>query len=237
MLFFGPHYPFILLAMKPWTLRAAWALLVLSAVGLGVAAAPAAPAAPSVLTVYLVRHAEKELAPGLADPPLTAAGQARAQALAGALRRAHPAALFTTNTQRTRATLAPLAAATGLAPQVYRAQQPGALADTLRRAYAGRTAVVVHSNTLLPLLAALGGPRAGRRNSGRRVQLFVRGAGAGPGPRHGARTALRCALSAAVLANKLQKPPHETRFTVGNHPCAGGPKWVQRPRQTAGNGW
>lgn len=71
----------------------------------------------------------------------------------------HPAALFTTDTLRTRATLALLAAATGLAPYLYDARQPGALADTLRRAYAGRAVVVVgHSNTLLPLLAALGAP-------------------------------------------------------------------------------
>lgn len=139
--------------MKLWTLRAAWALLVLATAGLG------APAAPPALTAYVVRHAEKDLTPGLPNPPLTAAGLARAQALAGSLRRAHPAALFTTNTQRTRATLAPLAAATGLAPRLYDAQQPGALADTLRRAYAGRAVVVVgHSNTLLPLLAALGAP-------------------------------------------------------------------------------
>ncbi|TPG63695.1 SixA phosphatase family protein [Hymenobacter nivis] len=141
--------------MKPWNLCFALALLVLATAWGGAAA----PAASPALTVYLVRHAEKELAPGLSDPPLTAAGQARAQALVGALRRAHPAVLFTTNTQRTRATLAPLATATGLAPRPYNAQQPQALADTLRRAYAGRAVVVVgHSNTLLPLLAALGAP-------------------------------------------------------------------------------
>ena len=140
--------------MKIWTMRRALGLLVLAAAWAG-----AAPAAPPALTVYLVRHAEKALAPGLADPPLTAAGQARAQALARTLRRARPAALFTTNTQRTRATLAPLAAATGLVPRRYDAHQPQALADTLRRAYAGRAVVVVgHSNTLLPLITALGAP-------------------------------------------------------------------------------
>ena len=133
-------------------MRLALGLLVLAAAWAG-----AAPAAPPALTVYLVRHAEKVLTPGLADPPLTAAGETRAQALARTLRRAHPAALFTTNTQRTRATLGPLATATGLAPCVYDAGQPQALADTLRRAYAGRAvAVVGHANTLLPLLKALG---------------------------------------------------------------------------------
>ncbi|MFD1470112.1 histidine phosphatase family protein [Hymenobacter caeli] len=142
-------------ALQRWTICIALALLGLAAAWAG--AVPPAP--PAVLTVYLVRHAEKDLAPGLADPPLTAAGQARACALARALRRAHPAALFTTNTLRTRATLAPLAAATGLAPRPYDARQPRALADTLRRAYAGRAVVVVgHSNTLLPLIAALGAP-------------------------------------------------------------------------------
>ena len=113
-------------------------------------------AAPPATTIYLVRHAEKALTPGLTDPPLTSTGDARAQALAKKLAAKHPAALFTTDTRRTRATLAPLAQATGLTPLVYSAQDPAALAARLAREYAGRTVVVVgHSNTLLPLLAAL----------------------------------------------------------------------------------
>ncbi|WP_151088664.1 histidine phosphatase family protein [Hymenobacter baengnokdamensis] len=114
-------------------------------------------ARPPVTTIYLVRHAEKDLTPGLADPPLTAAGEARAQLLARRLEGRHPAALFTTDTRRTRATLAPLARATGLTPEVYTAKDPAALATRLGQQYAGKTVVVVgHSNTLLPLLAALG---------------------------------------------------------------------------------
>lgn len=117
----------------------------------------ASAARPPATTVYLVRHAEKDLTPGLADPPLTAAGEARAQLLAQRLARRHPAALFTTDTRRTRATLAPLAQATGLEPLTYRAQEPAAFAARLAQEYAGKTVVVVgHSNTLLPLLAALG---------------------------------------------------------------------------------
>ncbi|QKG56596.1 histidine phosphatase family protein [Hymenobacter sp. BRD128] len=117
-----------------------------------------AAAKPPVTTIYLVRHAEKDLTPGLTDPPLAPAGEARARLLAQRLRRYHPAALFTTtDTRRTRATLAPLAQATGLTPEVYRAQEPAALASHLRQDYAGKTVVVVgHSNTLLPLLSALG---------------------------------------------------------------------------------
>lgn len=120
-------------------------------------AARPAVARPPVTTIYLVRHAEKDLTPGVADPLLTPAGEARAQALRQKLAGKHPAAIFTTDTRRTRATLAPLAVATGLTPVVYDARMPDALAIRLYKEYAGRTVVVVgHSNTLLPLLAALG---------------------------------------------------------------------------------
>lgn len=72
------------------------------------AAGPAAARPPRTI-LYLVRHAEKDPTPGLTDPPLTAAGEARAQLLAQRLARHKPAALFTTNPRRARATLAPLA--------------------------------------------------------------------------------------------------------------------------------
>ncbi|MBJ6144700.1 histidine phosphatase family protein [Hymenobacter sp. BT559] len=116
----------------------------------------AALAGPPV-TIYLVRHAEKDLTPGLSDPPLTPAGEVRAQQLGRLLAKRHPAALFTTDTRRTRATLAPLAQATGRTPEVYDAKNPAALAARLSQEFGGKTVVVVgHSNTLLPLLSALG---------------------------------------------------------------------------------
>lgn len=125
--------------------------------GLLLAAVGAAVARPPATTIYLVRHGEKDLTPGLADPPLTTAGEARARLLAQRLTRRHPVALFTTDTRRTRATLAPLAQATGLTPQAYSAKEQAALATRLAQEYAGKTVVVVgHSNTLLPLLTAMG---------------------------------------------------------------------------------
>lgn len=130
--------------------------LLLGAIFLLATSGPAV-AGPPVTTIYLVRHAEKDLTPGLADPPLSPAGEVRAQLLARRLAKRKPVALFTTDTRRTRATLAPLAQATGLTPLVYNAQDPDAFAIRLFKEYAGRTVVVVgHSNTLLPLLAALG---------------------------------------------------------------------------------
>ena len=118
---------------------------------------PKTTSKPRVTTIYLVRHAEKDTAASPTDPPLSAQGQVRAQALRKLLARRKPTALFTTDTRRTRATLAPLAAATRVAPQVYDARQPEALAARIRRDYAGQTLVVVgHSNTLLPLIKVLG---------------------------------------------------------------------------------
>lgn len=141
-----------------------WFLLAgLAAFGGGSAAwAQAGPALksnakPAVTTVYLVRHAEKDSTANPADPSLSAVGEVRAQALRQLLARRHPVALFTTDTRRTRATLAPLAAATHLEPIIYNPKETTALAVRLRQEYVGKTVVVVgHSNTLLPLIESLG---------------------------------------------------------------------------------
>ncbi|TLM95539.1 histidine phosphatase family protein [Hymenobacter jeollabukensis] len=122
---------------------------------------PAPPAVqPVVTTVHLLRHAERDNASHPTDPTLSVAGQARAQELSRLLATPVPAALFTTDFRRTRATLAPLAAATNLVPQVYDATQPAVLAALIRTQYGGKTVVVVgHSNTVLPQIEALGAPR------------------------------------------------------------------------------
>lgn len=120
----------------------------------------AAPAGPET-RVYVVRHAEKDLTPDLTDPPLTAAGQARAQALVAVIpRQARLAAVFSTNTARTRATAQPLADARRLAVQLYDAGQLPELAARIRRDYPGQAVLVVgHSNTILETVEALGAPR------------------------------------------------------------------------------
>jgi broad specificity phosphatase PhoE len=111
-------------------------------------------------TVYIVRHAEKDLTPGLADPPLTPQGEQRALALRDSLLNRNVAAIFTTNTTRTQATAAPLAAARNLTPEVYDAKKLSALAARIRKDFAGRTVLVVgHSNTMLETVEALGAER------------------------------------------------------------------------------
>lgn len=112
-------------------------------------------------TVYVVRHAEKDTTPGLADPALTPAGQQRAQALREAIGKSRTlGAIFTTNTTRTRTTVEPLAQDHKLTAQVYDARQLPALAQRVRRQYKGQQVVVVgHSNTILETVEALGAPR------------------------------------------------------------------------------
>lgn len=121
------------------------------------------PAAAMPDVVIVVRHAEKAAEAGN-DPALSEAGAQRAQTLALMLAGLRVNAIVTTQYQRTRATAAPLAQALGLQPQVIetrRGDMPGhvqAVADAVR-AQTGAVLVVGHSNTVTPLLAALGGPK------------------------------------------------------------------------------
>ena len=140
-------------------------LLVLLATAASRGQAPASPpkdkskTKPLITTVYILRHAEKDTAAATAaDPDLSAEGRARAQALNQTLAKRQPAALFTTDTKRTRATLAPLAAATKLEPQTYDPKRGRDLADLILKDYAGKSVVIVgHSNTVLSLIDDFGG--------------------------------------------------------------------------------
>ena len=140
---------------------AGWLSGLLLLVGSCRSAGPAAPAIVPDTIVYVVRHAEKDLTPGLADPPLTVAGRQRAQALQIKLtKRGGCQAIFSTSTVRTHATAQPLADASQLSIQPYDAKQLPALAARIRRDYRGRTVLVVgHSNTILETVEALGAAR------------------------------------------------------------------------------
>jgi len=133
-----------------------------AALGATTPAPSAGQSAPSAPMVIVVRHAEKAPVPGN-DPPLSAAGEARARALAAALRDAGVAAIITTQWQRTGLTAAPLVAALRVTPTVVAAGGPdvakhaAAVAAAARRTR-GTVLVVGHSNTVGPLVAALGGP-------------------------------------------------------------------------------
>lgn len=121
-----------------------------------------APAEPGTTTVIVVRHAEKAAEPAT-DPPLTAAGVARAEALAELLKAVPVRAVVSTDFARTRSTAAPLAARLGLTTQLVDARardHARSVAEGIMARHRGETVVVVgHSNTVPDIVAALGAPK------------------------------------------------------------------------------
>src|SRR6185437_10372887 len=113
-------------------------------------------------TVIVIRHAEKDLSVSAVDPPLSQAGQARAQLLARMFGDAKDfgniEAIYVSPALRSRLTAAPLAARLGLHETVAPADDPRGLA---RRAVhehrGGRVLIVGHSDTVPQIVAALSG--------------------------------------------------------------------------------
>lgn len=111
--------------------------------------------------LFLVRHAEREWEGE--DPPLVAAGEARAQALAETLRDAGISRIITTQWRRTRATAEPLAKLLRITPEVIPVfdgkarENVEAVAAAVRR-YKDETVLIVGHITVTGVLAALGGP-------------------------------------------------------------------------------
>lgn len=108
-------------------------------------------------TFIVVRHAEKVDASR--DPDLSAAGHARAHALAQALAGQAIDAAYVTNYKRTGQTLAPTLQARGLTPVAYAANEdPQAVAARLRATHPRGTVLVAgHSDTVPGIVAGLCG--------------------------------------------------------------------------------
>lgn len=111
--------------------------------------------------VFLVRHAERDWEGE--DPPLVAAGEARAQALAAALRDAGITRIITTQWRRTRDTAEPLATLLRITPQVIpvfdgKARENVEEVAAVLRRYKDETVLIVGHITVTGVIAALGGP-------------------------------------------------------------------------------
>jgi broad specificity phosphatase PhoE len=119
-------------------------------------------------TVILVRHGDRATEPGN-DPPLTAAGVARAGDLALMLRDAGIQAIITTQFRRTKETAAPLARQVKIVPEEVPdlghsadevAAHARAVARSILERHRGQTVLVVgHGHTVPAIIAALGAPR------------------------------------------------------------------------------
>lgn len=111
-------------------------------------------------TVVIVRHAEK--ADASADPVLSDAGQARAQALAEHLKDAHPSMVLTSPMQRTRLTAAPTAQHHSVTAEAVpldggAGAHIAAIVAKVRSMPQDATVLIVgHSNTVPAIARALG---------------------------------------------------------------------------------
>ena len=138
-------------------------LVVLIFAGLGLASlevggAAAVPESRGATVVYLVRHAETDPDVG-PNPPLTEAGVAWAARLADLVRDEPISAVFVTATIRSHATAAPVLWRFNLDATEYSPRGFAALGARIREGHTGeRVVVVAHSNTVAPILRALGGP-------------------------------------------------------------------------------
>lgn len=133
----------------------------------------AAPRAAGTTTVFVVRHAERASETDR-DPDLSAAGQARAAALAETLADAGVVGVFATEYRRTQQTAAPLAARLGVPVQRYDGADPASIARTVRDRYSGVPVLLVgHSNTVRSLVRALGGTADGDLASHEYDDLYI----------------------------------------------------------------
>jgi len=143
--------------MTGWKTRSA-------AMGLAVALVLPVTASAQAL-VFVTRHAERADGGSMAataekDPKLSAAGAARAAALASLLAGAGIKGIYATEFHRTQDTAQPLAAALHLTTAVVPADDTTGLIARIKRDHPRDIVlIVVHSNTLPDVVAAFGGPK------------------------------------------------------------------------------
>jgi broad specificity phosphatase PhoE len=111
-------------------------------------------------TIILIRHAEKNVEPGNADPSLSPAGQARAQELVRMFGDSGIGAIYATQYKRTQQTVKPLADKLGIPITQVDANSSPEVIKQIRARHNGEVVLVSgHNNTVPEIIAALGGPR------------------------------------------------------------------------------
>jgi phosphohistidine phosphatase SixA len=114
-------------------------------------------------TLILVRHSEKNRAPGNPedkDPDLSPAGVARAQELVRMFGDSGVTSIYATQYKRTQQTVKPLADKLGLTVTQVEAKQTPELVKQIRARGAGQVIFIAgHNNTVPEIIAAFGGPQ------------------------------------------------------------------------------
>ncbi|KIG17510.1 hypothetical protein DB30_03211 [Enhygromyxa salina] len=146
---------------------AAFALAGVSAIGCGESCSCEGPRPePADVTIYVVRHAEKQQLPEDApeaarkDPPLSREGQLRAMGLTEDVPVRDIDAVYVTKTKRSKDTASAVVALNSVELITYPPQDTDGLVERLRRRHGQQVLVVGHSNTIPLLLKGLGVPEA-----------------------------------------------------------------------------
>ena len=108
-------------------------------------------------TYFVVRHAEKEGARTLSDPPLTTEGEKQALDLKNYLQNKNIKAVYSTNYARTLATAEPTRVLYGVNVKTYNPANHNQLIEELKTISDGNVLVVGHSNTVDDLVNGLMG--------------------------------------------------------------------------------
>lgn len=113
-----------------------------------------------VMTVILIRHAEKIIDPNNPDVDLSPAGQVRAQELTRVFGDAGINAIYATQYKRTQQTVKPLADKLGLPVNIVDSKNANGLLAQIRAHNSGQTVFIAgHNSTVPEIIAALGGPK------------------------------------------------------------------------------
>lgn len=112
------------------------------------------------MTVYLVRHAEKDLQDTSQNPPLTPDGLGRSQRLLDLLANEPVTAIYSTGFDRNLSTVKPLADAKNLNIEIYEWHDWQPMIRKIKRSGSGQNLVICgHGDNLLPMIDDLGGIR------------------------------------------------------------------------------
>jgi broad specificity phosphatase PhoE len=118
-------------------------------------------ALPSTTTIYIVRHAEKDISdPKNQDPELNDSGRNRAKDLNKKLKNQQIDAVFSSKFKRTKQTGAAVAERNGVSIIEYDAHNYKAISELVKTKYKNKRVLIIgHSNTVLELIESFGAAR------------------------------------------------------------------------------
>jgi 2,3-bisphosphoglycerate-dependent phosphoglycerate mutase len=108
-------------------------------------------------TVYLIRHAEKDLTDTTDNPPLTDAGRQRAERLVEVIGETPIEGIYSTEFDRNMNTVQPLANKKNIQIQTYPWHEWQDMIDEIKKAPGKNFVVCGHGDNLIPMIGYMGG--------------------------------------------------------------------------------